>query len=62
MSGPPHVSLKAAAFGSPPLHRAFVHESFLLGVCVFSSPHGWNTWYHKNRSSSKVCFAQLAGC
>lgn len=43
---PSCVALKAAALGSPPLTRASKRESFQLGVCVFSSPHGRNTWYH----------------
>ena len=59
---PSCVALKAAVLGSPPLTRASTRESFQLGVCVFSSPYGRNTWYHKNRSSSKVCFVQLDGC
>lgn len=56
-----YTALKAAEFGSLPLARASTCESFPLWVCTCSSPCGWNTWYHKNRSSSEVCFAQRGG-
>lgn len=55
-----YTALKAAEFSSLPLARASTCESFPLRVCTCSSPCGWNTWYHKNRSSSEVCFAQVA--